>query len=245
MKAMTMARKPSTKGSVITPAQAKNARPSDIHSSTVDDLYEEAKLWLEPDFKIETEAQAEGITKLRDLSRQARDAADDDRKVEAKPFDDGKAEVQGRYNPITKKAQRIIDGCNARLTPWNNAIAYAQERAAEETRRAAEEAAQRAAQAIQSAKGDLGAMEIAEGAIDDAKRLQRTANKLQRTAGKGTGMRTVWSVQIADRKAALYHYLAKNPDAFVELLLQLAEKDVSQGVRKIDGFEITSHKENV
>lgn len=232
------------RGKPITPAEAKNARPSDIHSGTVDDLYEEAKLWLEDGFKIETEAQAEGIKKLRDMAREARDAADADRAVEKKPFDDAGKEVQKRYLPITTKAQRIIDGCNAVMTVWNNALAEAQERQAEETRRAAEEAAQRAAQAIQSAKGDLGAMEIAEAAIDDAKRLQRTANKLERTAGKGTGLRTIWSAEIVDRKAALYHYLAQNPQAFVDLIQSLADADVARGIREIAGITITSRKEN-
>lgn len=244
-----MARKPvstTDRAPAISPAKAKNSLPSDIHRDAVNDIYDEAKQWLEPNYKIGTEAEAEGITKLRDMARQARDEADESRKVEKKPFDDGAKEVQDRYKPITTKAQNIIDASNRVLTPWNNAKIEAERRAAQEAREEAERKMAAATRAAQAAGGDLGAIEVAQNALDDAKRLTKTANRIDRTAGKGTGMRTIWTATLIEeqRMAALKHYLAQNPQAFVDLLQELADADVRAGVRSIPGFNITSHQEN-
>lgn len=240
-----MARKPvaSPRAPEITPAEAKNARPSDIEASKVDDLYEEAKLWLDGKFVITTEAEAEGVDKMLAMARKAWREVDDARDAEKRPFDTQAKEVQERYKPILTKATRIQDSCKAMLTKWRLKLADDQRRAAEETERAAAEARRIADAAAVNAKGDIGASEIAETAAEDAKRLTKTAAKLDRDVGKGLGLRTVYDTEIVDQKAALYYYLRKSPQRFRDLLQQLAEDDVRHGARQIDGFSITERKE--
>lgn len=231
------------KGDPITPAEAQNARLSDLRTQEIDELYEEAKQWFDAKFVIETEAQAEGVEKMLDLARQAWNITDNNRATEKKPFDDAGKEVQKRYLPILQKAERIQDSCKAKLRPWREAIKAKKEREAEATRKAAEEAARIAEQATAAAAGDLGAMELAESAQEEAERLTRAANKAEKSADKGLGLRTVYDVEITDRKEALKYYLVKEPAAFVDLIQQLAEFDVRHGARELPGITITPRKE--
>jgi hypothetical protein len=232
------------KGEPITAAEAKNARASDLHTEAIDTLYDEAKQWFDADFNIETEAQAEGVEKMLDLAREAWNAADDDRDKEKRPHDLAGKEVQKRYRPILQKAERIQDSCKAKLKLWRDKLKERKEREAEATRKAAAEAAERAAQAAKAARGDLGAMELAESAQEEADRLTRAANKAEKNVNKGLGLRTVgYDIEITDRKEALKHYLVRNPQAFVDLIEELARADARQGALMVPGITITPRKE--
>src|SRR3546814_11800322 len=59
----------------------------------IDDLFETAQGFLDGD-PIATEAQATSVSQLLDDARQARKAAEGQRKLEAKPFDEGKTNRQ-------------------------------------------------------------------------------------------------------------------------------------------------------
>jgi hypothetical protein len=52
--------------------------------------------------------------------------------------------------------------------------------------------------------------------------LQAQANKIDKAA---SGLRSTWSAEIIDRKAALLHYIKVKPEAFEALVLQLATQD--------------------
>lgn len=229
------------KGEPISAAEAKNARPYDLVKEKIDDLYAEAKQWLDGT-EIKTEAEAEGVEKLLAMARAHLDEADTERKIEAKPFDDGKAEVQGRYNPIMDRAKLIAKASKDALTPWRDKIAARKRAEAEEVARAAEEADRKAEEAAKNAKGDLGATEIAEGAAEEAKRLTRTASKLNRNIDKGLGLRTRYEVEVSDLKAACVYYYRRDPDKFKGFVKTLAEEDVRGGKREIDGIIITPIK---
>src|SRR3954462_1773802 len=90
----------------------------------VDDLMVEAKNWCDGS-AIESQAQADVVAKLIDDFRSAAKAADEARKEEAKPFDEGKAKVQEKYGALIadtkgQKGQivRALEALKATLTPW-------------------------------------------------------------------------------------------------------------------------------
>ena len=64
----------------------------EVCKKTIQDLYEEAKLWLDGE-PVETQEQADALNTLESRIREAAKDAEANRKKEAKPFDDGKAEV--------------------------------------------------------------------------------------------------------------------------------------------------------
>lgn len=71
--------------------------------------------------------------------------------------------------------------------------------------------------------------------------MQAQANKIDRQA---TGLRTFWEAKITDRKAALLHYIAREPDQFAALIQSLADKDARNEAtrRDIPGVKFTERK---
>ena len=142
--------------------------PFDAHRVNIEDLYGEAKNWLDGE-PIASPEQAEAVETLLDMLRDGERAADEARKVEAKPFDDGKAEVQARYNPILKKAKVAADACKSALTTWRNAIAAEKAKAAAAAQAEAAEKARIAAEAMrQATPTNIEEREKAEAAVAEA-----------------------------------------------------------------------------
>lgn len=176
----------------------RNARPFDIVKQDIDDLFEEAKNWLDGG-TVQSEAEAEAVAKLLDMARDAKKRADAERKAENKPFDEGKKEVQARFNPILKQADAIADACKASLQPWRDRITREkaeQARIAREEAEAAERAAQEAM--AKTSVADVAARAEAEKLAEAAKSAEKTAKRLNKDATTGTGLRTVWVGEIAD-----------------------------------------------
>lgn len=78
----------------------------------IEDLFTQAKGFLDGD-PVTSQAVADEIGALLAEIRQAEKAADEARKLENKPFDDGKAEVQERYglSPISLKEPKTCRQC--------------------------------------------------------------------------------------------------------------------------------------
>ena len=113
-----------------------NLSPFEISKQAIEDLYEEAKQWLDGE-PVSTEDQASALNTLQTRIREATKDAEKNRKEEAKPFDEGKAEVQARYKPILAKADEADSAVKAALKPYLLALAKKQE---EDARKAREEA---------------------------------------------------------------------------------------------------------
>src|SRR3546814_6757070 len=81
--------------------------PYEAILTDVQDLSETAQGFLDGD-PINDQATADMVAKLIDEARKGQKAAEDLRKEEAKPFDDGKKAVQAKWTPITdeKKGKR-------------------------------------------------------------------------------------------------------------------------------------------
>jgi hypothetical protein len=217
----------------------------------IEDLWTEACNWADG-AKIENQQQADAVAKLIEDFRQAHAAADEARKAENKPFDDGKAAVQAKFAPLiadTKGQQgltvKAMAALKATLTPWLLKIEQqkraAEQAAREEAERKAREAAEamRSADAANLAERDAAEQKVIEANIADAAAKFAANDKAHAKGdGRAIGLRRSYRPILTDRKAALMHYAASRPDELVSFLCQLAETDVREGKRQIPGFDV-------
>jgi hypothetical protein len=220
----------------------------------IEDLTMEARNWADG-AKVETQAQADEISRLIEDLRLAMQAADKARITENEPFDAGKAEVQERYNLLiadnkTKKGVAVlaIESLKATLKPFLDAEKAKKDAEAAEARRIAQAAQEAATAAARAAQGDnLQAREEAEALVEAARLANKAAtaaenDKAQAKGGsRAMGLRTVYRAEITDPKAALIHYAANQREALLSFLLTLAQTDVNAGKRQIPG--VTVHTE--
>lgn len=230
-----------------TPGIGHNRSPFDLVTERIDTLNVEANNWLDGE-AIETQGQADDVSKLLDEARKAKKEADDARKVEAKPFDDGKAEVQARYKPLLTKADTIADLCKKLLAPFL-AKQEAEKRDAERKAREEAEAKAVAAQAAYKAAKDtdLAAREEAERLIEDAKIAERVAAKAAKDRGAAKGgtravtLRTHYEPEITDLREFGRYAWNEHPAEMREFLDHLARKLILAGKRELPG--VTIHKQ--
>ena len=223
--------------------------PFEEAQAEIDGLYDEACGWLDGE-AVNRQELADGISELLNLIRKHRKKADDARKTENKPFDDGKAEVQARYNPLLKKADLAMETCKKALVPWLDKLDREKKEAAEKARLEAEEKARAAQEAFQtSAPDNLEEREKAEALLADAKAADTAANKAARDTaktsggvGKAVSLRTTYKPILHDPFAAAKHYWQTDRKSIEDLLLSLAGKDVRNGKREIPGFEVIEQK---
>jgi hypothetical protein len=217
----------------------------------VDDLMTEAHNWADG-ASIESQDQADAVARLIDDFRQAAKAADDARKEEARPFDDGKAAVQAKYAALIAETKgqtgvipRALAALKATLTPWLQKLERERQEAERKAREEAERKAAEAAAAMRASDAaNLAEREAAEALVSDAKSAQAAADAVARAKsqakgdGRAMGLRKTYRPILTDRKAALMHYAATRPDDLVSFLCRLAESDVREGKRTIPGFDV-------
>lgn len=221
-----------------------NQSPFHLTTDHIQELYDEVKNWCDGE-PLTTKEQHDTLVQLvRDI-RTAKTEADNARKEEAKPFDEGKKEVQGRYNPFiqakTGKVALAIESAQQVLAPY----LQEQERLknVEEQRLidAALEAEKVALAAMQASSGDLEAREEAEKLVVDAKKIE-AAYKREVGTNIAKGAKTVWDTEIVDSTAAIRHLWTWHKDEFEALILDIGKGRVRAGARDIPGFKITSRK---
>lgn len=232
--------------------------PYEAVKAHCDDLLVEARAWADG-ASVETQAQADEISRLMEDLRLAATAADDARKVENKPHDDAKAAVQARYNVYLAdlKAKTMapgkipvaLDALKKTLTPWLLKLEAEQLAIAAEARRVADEAAKVAADAMRASdatnlEGREAAEELVSAAAKAAADASRAAGQRAHASGgsRAIGLRSEWVTTLTDRRAAVLHYLTVNPNAFEAFLLGLAKADVASGKRTVPGFAIVEDR---
>jgi hypothetical protein len=221
-------------------------------SAHITDLYAEAKNFLDGD-PITSESMAAAVTDLLDQIREAEKAADDLRKEENKPFDEGKAAVQAKYAPLISDTKAVkgktvlaAEACKAALAPWRQAQEAAKQEAARKAREEAEAAARAAAEAMRASQvDDLAAREEAERLVREAETAAKQANRADKAATTGTGLRSYWSPKLVDGVEAARHYWKVNRSECEAFFLSLANADARQGIRTIPGFEIVEERRPV
>lgn len=218
--------------------------PYVVLSEEIDGLYIEAKNWADGE-PIADQATADAITKLHDMLHDAGKRAEEARKDEAKPFDDGKAEVQARYNKLignTKSAKGKVvlgkEALQALLTPWRRKLEDEARAAAAAARAEAEKIAADAQAALRASRGDLEAREEAEELLQDAKQAERWAKRVDRQATTNTGLRSVWHADMVDAEAALEWAYGREPERFTDVAQQIADEQVRAGLRVVPGFAV-------
>lgn len=196
----------------------------------INDLYDEAKNWLDG-AKVESQGVADEVGKLLNMLREAVNEADAARVKENEPFDEGKAVVQAKYAPLiadTKKqkgkAILAIEGCKAALAPWLAKLRAEQEAAAKKAREEAEAKAAAAQAALRSADvSNLEEREKAEVLIQDAKKAERIATSTEKATAKVSGgggraiSMTTTRVPVVKDYAAAARYLWTDPVGKVAL----------------------------
>jgi len=222
--------------------------PYEAIKAHIDDLMETAQGFLDGE-PITTQEQADDIGRLRAEALAARQAADAQRKIEAKPFDDGKAAVQALWTPLSDKDKGkcvlIEKLAKQALAPFLAAQQKKLDDEAAAQREKARIADEKARDALQKAAAtDLAARQAAEDLIEEAakaNRIAESASKQRARAAGGsrrTALRTYHVAQITDRKALLQHYMVNQPEALTEWLQEQAQRDVTAGKRNLPGVTV-------
>ena len=186
--------------------------PFDAISQRIEALYDEAQQWLDGE-PVTNQGMADGLNKLIVMIREAEKEADELRKAENKPYDEGKAEVQKRYAPLIGNTKSVkgktvlaLELAKKALTPWLEALER-QKREAEAKARAEAEAKRKAAEeAFQATKvTDLAARQHAEILADEAKQAEIAAARAAKDkakakggAGRATTLRTYYRHELTD-----------------------------------------------
>lgn len=220
--------------------------PFDALQIHIDDLYLEAGNWCDG-AAIENAEQAAVVEQLLQDFKDAIGLAEAAQAAQIDPLMDEVKAVRERFYPligdtkqITGKAVRAKKALQAVKTVWANRLAA--ERAAE-AERLRQEAARKAAEAVAAIKadpGNLSAVEEAETLLRDAKADQRAANRADKPATKG--MRTAWITVVTDETVAMRTMWGRHREELVAFSLILAQRDVHNGKRALDGFSITETK---
>jgi hypothetical protein len=227
--------------------------PFDASRERIESLYAEAKNWCDGE-PITSQAQADELQKLLRLIQDAEREADERRKIEAKPFDDGKAEVQARYNPLIQKDRGMtsmaVQACKSALAPWLRKLEEEQRKAAEEARRVAEEARKAAEEAVRQrdAIANLEQREafenvVAEAALaeDRAKRAEK-ARPVAKGIGRAASLRTYYVPEVTDYREFARFVWSNHMDDIKPMLDELAKRYVDMGRRSLPGVTVHEDK---
>jgi len=218
-----------------------NRSPFDEHNEVINDLWTESEAWLNGD-GIKSEADAEGVEKLLDLSRKAKTAADAARKAEKEPHDKAAKAVDAQWKPVIGRADTIATACKEVLTPWKKAREAEKAAIAEAARREAEEVRRKAQEAMRSSAGNVLARQDAEHLLNSAKIAERDAAKATKAAVTGNGLRSTPKAVLVDGAKAAEHYWRTRREDFRAFLQKLADSDARSGTYSIPGFEIVEEK---
>ncbi|WP_201829651.1 hypothetical protein [Microvirga zambiensis] len=211
-------------------------------------LFDEAKNWLDGE-GIATQAQADDVSKLLDMIRKAKKAADEARVEEKRPHDEAAKEVQEKYKPLLTRCDLAADAAKKALAPFLEKLEAEKRAKAEAARREAEGKARAAQEAIRAAQAtDLAAREAAEALIQDAKKAEAVAKRAENDKAHGKGgsravtLRTTYRPVLKDAREAARYYWKTRQSELEAFLLTLAEKDVRAGQQDIPGFDIIVEK---
>jgi len=222
--------------------------PFEISQEEILDLEEQAGHFLDGD-PIESGEQAESVQTLMRLSQAAEKTRETNRKAEAAVFDDGKKEVQARYNPLKKKLEDVIATCKQALRPYLTEQARL---SAEIKKREQEEAAEKqriADEAVRKAREgtDLKARKEADRIAEEAKKATKRAEKQTTTKvsamGRAASIRTYYDPEIVDRKTAAGWFYINRPQEFDAMILGMAKKENHS--TKITGINFKERKDVV
>lgn len=214
-----------------------NRTPFDEIRDTIEDLYEQAEGWLEAG-PVETQGQADAISKLVGMLQEAQSKADALRTEEVKPFNEGNAAVQERYAPLIAKTKSVtgktvmaIEACRRACAPFLAKIQAENEAKATAARKAADDAIAKAKAAIQTSKslGDYERADMVIKAAELAQKVSAVASKAKATATGGNramGLRTVYTAVITDPEQFASYCWTNHYAELLEAMQVIADRRV-------------------
>lgn len=230
------------------PPKTHNQSPFELSKTAIEELYDEAKLWLDGE-KVTTQDQADALNTLETRIRKAAKEAEENRKSEAKPFDDGKKEVQERYKPILNKSDEAINAVKAALKPYLLELARIQDEKAKAARKEAQRLQEEAMNAMRERDAaNLQSREEAEKIAEAARKAEDAARKAEgekahaKGEGRATGLRTVWKAVLSDEREAAAWVWNERREELMAFVQEQADKAVRSGARTIRGFNVISEK---
>lgn len=240
---------------IIDPPKTHNMSPFELMAEHINDLYAEAAQWLDGE-PVTTQQQADALNTLENRIREAAKDCEAMRKDEVKPFDDAKAEIQERYNPLIGKTTKVtgktvaaIDAVKAALKPYLIELDRKQREDAERARKEAEAAQAIAAKAMaERDHANLSQNEEAERLAVLAKEAEQTAARVAKEKahakgdGRATGLRTVYRASMTDEKAAAAWMWTEHRAELMAFVQEYADKATRAGKRSIPGFEIIEER---
>jgi hypothetical protein len=223
--------------------------PFELVTKAVEDIYSECALWLDG-AHVDSQDMADGIANLMVTITKAEKLAEENRKTEKKPFDDGAKEVQARYKPLLDKADLAKAACKKALAPWLKKLADETEAKARAAREEADAKRQAAEEAIRTTDAaNLAERAAAEALVAAAKQAETAANKAARETataggmmGRATGLRTVYAATITSPLVFGRYAWVSHREEYDAFLQQLANRLVRSGVRSLPGVNISEEK---
>ncbi|MFI3903995.1 hypothetical protein [Ochrobactrum sp. S1502_03] len=234
---------------------APEPTPFETVKAKIDDLYDEAKLWLDG-AEITSQDQADEIQKLMRLIQASEKEADEARKEEAKPHDDAKAEIQERFNlligktkSVTGKTVKAVEACKKALAPWLQKLETARLEREAAALKEAEEKNRLAMEAMRQRTGDnLEQNEQAEQLVKEAKAADSQARRIgnEKASAKGFGraasLRTSYVSEVTNYTAFARFVWAHHKVDLCDFLDDLARQIVARGNHNIDGVTVKEER---
>ena len=208
----------------------------EIHALGIDDLF--STVSGSTASPVTTDEQESALDTLLDEVRTAKKAAEDQCEAEYRPHKQAADKVKADWKSVLSKCDKGADAIKAALTPYRTAKQRAKDEAARKLREEAEATARAAQQALK-ASDDLEDRFEAEARLEAAGKLAAQANRIDRAP---TGLRTYWTAEITNRKAALLHYIAREPEAFEALIQSLADRDARGTRAPVPGITFHENK---
>lgn len=198
---------------------SNNPPPEATFSMAIDDLYEEAKNFIDGT-PVETQGQADTIGKIVSELKQIAKAAD---------------------------AVRVITAANKPLTAF--LLRQEQERQEEANRLAEQaRIAAIEADKARANIASLDDAERADELAKEASKLDKSAKRTDKakshvaSVGRAIGLRTYWIASVTDFGALLSYMKKARPDDLKAMLSEYAKSQVSVGARHIPGVLIEQEK---
>ncbi len=218
--------------------------PLAAFSLHIDDLFEQAQQFLDGT-AIESEAQAEDVSRILNMVRKAAKDADEARKAEKKPHDDAAKAVQTRWKPILEKADLAAETAKNALAAFLMKKEAAQRAAAEAARQEAARQAEAAAQAAAVVSNtDLAGLTTVRVLQENAAELTKKAERLDkkpiqaRGGERAVSLRTSYRAEITD-PVAFGKWLWEHRRAdYLEWLEDVARRECRHGSRGIPGVQV-------
>jgi len=229
--------------------------PFDESEQEINDLYEEAKHWLDGD-PVATQAQCDAIQKLLRNIQSAEKLADERRVEEVRPHKEAQEEIQARYNPligkttkITGKTKLAVEACKKAMQPYLEKLDREKREAAEAARQEAERKREEALAAFRASNVEnLAEREEAERLLQGAQRAETAASRAEKDraqakgAGRAASLRTYQVAEVTDMRAFARFVWTDHFDLLDEFLRDVAQKMVGAGSRNLPGVDLREER---